>query len=72
MFCHDASYSNEEMALGTAVREIRDAHSRQTEDSGSNITSDILRILFEEECQRRSWIVGKVHPDVSKHRNVLR
>jgi hypothetical protein len=55
MFCDDTSNSNVDMTKGTAVREIRGAHSGDTEDSGSNITSDILRYhegskLFGEEC----------------------
>jgi len=31
------------MTTCTAVREIRGSHSGDTEDSGSNITSDILQ-----------------------------
>jgi len=77
MFCDDTSNSNVEMTTGTAVRQMRGAHSGDTEDLGSNITSDILRYregskLFRKECQRSSWIVGKVGPDVSKDRNTLR
>jgi hypothetical protein len=43
MFCDDISYSNAEITIGMAVREIRGAHSGGTENSGSNITSVILQ-----------------------------
>ena len=77
MFCDDTSNSNAEMTTDMAVREMRGAHSGDIEDSGSDITSDILQYregskLFGEECQRRSWVFGKVDPDVSKDRNALR
>ena len=41
MFCDETSNSNAEMTTGTEFREIRAAHSGDTEDSGSNI----LRII---------------------------